>query len=470
MNKSTLLLSALAAGLACGVTFPALGAEPKNPPPPVYVGQTPTPPPAGTSPAPAGAAPAGNAPANAAPPPSAPAQSGAAKLEKLAMPIALHPDPLIAIILPASAYPLEIVQAARFVRNTNNISKIDEQSWDDNVKAVAKFPALIEKMDADLPWTMELGQAFVEQPKELMDTIQALRAKAQQAGTLKSSPQQVVTVTNVVVLQTNVTQVVTVTNQIVQVQPSNPQVVYVPSYPTTVYAPPPAYDPWAPLVTFGVGMAMGAIIANNCDWHGGGVWYGGHGDVDIDINNDINIDRDNVNIDRGNRGDRTTQRSGTGNRQGTAGARPTQQKWQPDQSRMRASGAPTTAQSRDARGWGGGSTQPAQRPGGGGAGTARASQLPSSGGGARPGAQPSVSGGQRPSSAPRSSSSWQSPAGSGNRAASSSSVNRGSSPSSSAFSGAGSGGARDFSSRGASSRGGGGMRGGGGRGGGGGRR
>ncbi len=106
-----------------------------------------------------------------APPPAAPAKRSASDLEKLAIPIALHPDPLIAIILPASAYPLEIVQAARFVKDTNNVPKVDAQSWDENVKAVAKFPELIAKMDADLTWTMNLGQAFVDQPKELMKPI-----------------------------------------------------------------------------------------------------------------------------------------------------------------------------------------------------------------------------------------------------------------------------------------------------------
>src|SRR5690349_1250151 len=84
---------------------------------------------------------------NPAPPPSAPPKRSDAELQKLVEPIALHPDPLIAVILPASAYPLEIVQAARFLKDTNNISKVDDQPWDDNVKAVAKFPELIAKMD-----------------------------------------------------------------------------------------------------------------------------------------------------------------------------------------------------------------------------------------------------------------------------------------------------------------------------------
>src|SRR5215471_17454131 len=119
--------------------------------------------------------------ANPAPPPSSPAKLSAAELEKLVLPIALHPDPLLAIILPASVYPLEIVQAARFVKDTNNIPKVDDQPWDDNVKELAKFPDMIAKMDTDISWTMQLGDAFVNQGKELMDTIQSLRGKAQKA-------------------------------------------------------------------------------------------------------------------------------------------------------------------------------------------------------------------------------------------------------------------------------------------------
>src|SRR5262245_541203 len=153
--------------------------------------------------------------ANPAPPPSAPAKRSAAELEKLAEPIALHPDPLIAMILPAAAYPLEIVQAARFVRDTNNIPKVDDQPWDDNVKAVAKFPELIAKMDQDLAWTVNLGQAFVDQPKEVMDAIQDLRSKAQKAGNLKTSDQQIVTVTHIVVQQNNVRAVVNLTKEII---------------------------------------------------------------------------------------------------------------------------------------------------------------------------------------------------------------------------------------------------------------
>jgi hypothetical protein len=147
----------------------------------------------------------------------------------------MHPDPLIAILLPASVYPLEIVQAARFVKDTNNIPKVDEQPWDENVRALAKFPDLIQKMNDDLTWTMDLGQAFLDQQKELMDTIQSLRGKAQALGTLKTTPQQIVVVTNTVIEKTVEQQVVYVTNTVVQIQPSNPQVVYVPTYPPSMY-------------------------------------------------------------------------------------------------------------------------------------------------------------------------------------------------------------------------------------------
>jgi hypothetical protein len=344
---------------------------------PQQAGAAPAPAPSsGTSGPPASAtAPVGQASTGTpAPPPSAPAQRSAAELEKLVMPIALHPDPLVAIVLPASVYPLEVVQAARFVKDTNNIPKVDQQSWDENVKAVARFPDLIAKMDADLGWTTELGKGFLDQPKELMDTIQSLRAKAKQAGTLQSSSQQVVSVTNEVVTVTNVTdvapQVVTVTNTVVQIQPSNPEVIYVPSYPSTVYYPPPSYvyDPYAPLVTFGVGMAMGAVIANNCDWHGGGVyvgrhgvaaWGGGYGDVDVDVDKNVNVNRtDNVNrnVNRTENANRSTTQSG--NRTANTGG--TQQKWQPDPNRVQNSGASASAQTRESRGWGSSSQSPQQ--------------------------------------------------------------------------------------------------------------
>jgi len=105
------------------------------------------------------AAPSANAApaANPAAPPSAPPEKSDADLDKLVAAIALYPDPLLATVLPASAYPLEIVQAARFVKDTNNIAKLDTQPWDDNVKAVAKFPDVINQMNDNIQWTATLG-------------------------------------------------------------------------------------------------------------------------------------------------------------------------------------------------------------------------------------------------------------------------------------------------------------------------
>ena len=290
--------------------------------------------------------------------------------------IALYPDPLLAVILPASAYPVDIVQAARFVANTNNLQKLDDQPWDENVKAVARFPSVIQKMSDELGWTVELGQAFVEQPLEIMDAIQSLRAKAQSVGTLQTTPQQVLIVTNAVVERTFETQTVFVTNTVVQIIPADPQVVYVPVYnPVIVYAPPPAYvyNPAAPLIAFGAGVVVGAILANNhCNWYYGGVYYGRGGFV----------------VWGGSRYGRypyyppppyyrpPPYRPPPGYRPPPPGYRPpgfpppgavppgrptpyASQQWQPDQSRLRksgASGAVASVGTMEERGWGSGAT------------------------------------------------------------------------------------------------------------------
>jgi hypothetical protein len=182
-----------------------------------------------------------------------------------------------------------------------------------------------------------------------MDTIQDLRSKAQKAGNLKTNPQQIVTVTNVVVLETNITEVVNVTKQIIEVAPANPSVVYVPSYAPAIYYPwYPYYAYPAPLVSFGVGfawgMAWGAAWGNHCNWGGG--------HVDIDINSNRNVNR---NTDRGRNTDRNTARSGD-RASNTARSGSGSRQWKPDQNRMRQSGA--SPSNREARGWGSGGTRP----------------------------------------------------------------------------------------------------------------
>jgi len=211
---------------------------------------------------------------------SSPIQRRPDDLEKLVAPMALYPDPLIAVMLPAATHPVEIVQAARFVANSGNPASLDGQPWDANVKALARFPSVIQKMHDDLAWTVELGQAFTQQPLEVMDAIQALRARAQSAGVLQTTPEQVVTVAKAVVERTYETQVVYVTNTVVEIRPANQEVIYVPTYnPAVIYAPPPAYvygSP-TPVIVFGAGVVAGPFLANYyCDWYYGGVYYG-HG-------------------------------------------------------------------------------------------------------------------------------------------------------------------------------------------------
>ena len=287
-------------------------------------------------------------------PPSAAPQRSASDLEKLVAPIALYPDPLIASLLPASAYPLEIVQAARFVKDTNNIAKLDAQPWDDNVKAVARIPEVITQMDNNIQWTSDLGDAFINQPKELMDALQTMRTKAQESGALKTTPQQTVNVTETVVTNIVEQKSVQVTKEIIEIQPAQPDVIYVPTYnPTVVYGaaypvaypgyyyPPAPYYPGtvaaASIVSFGAGMAMGAWMANGCDWNNGGCWNG-------NFHSDVNVNRDvNRNVNR------NTDRNRTANRDAN------RQKWQPNQNRLKNSGSTSSgAQNREARGFGSG--------------------------------------------------------------------------------------------------------------------
>ena len=195
------------------------------------------------------AVPATNAGTNAAGPPAAEETFSRAELEKLLAPIALYPDPLLAQLLPASAYPVQIVQAQRWLDKNkaavanNDYSGIDNQNWDPAVKALARFPDVIKMMSEDLDWTTDLGDAEVNQPQDVADVIQELRAKAQQNDTLKTTAQQTVTTTQ---------QTVTTASggsaqaSYIEIQPTDPATVYVPSYdPVSVYEP---YSGVAPLL------------------------------------------------------------------------------------------------------------------------------------------------------------------------------------------------------------------------------
>jgi hypothetical protein len=177
------------------------------------------------------------------------------ELEQIVAPIALYPDPLIAQILMASTYPLEIVQAERFAKANANLkgAQLDEalkkQTWDDSVKSLLSFPQVLTMMNEKLDWTQNLGDAFLASEKGVMDAVQRLRAKAQAAGNLKSTPEQTVTTEPAPPPPPGQVVVQQAPAQIITIQPANPQVVYVPTYnPTVVYGPwpYPAYPPYPP--------------------------------------------------------------------------------------------------------------------------------------------------------------------------------------------------------------------------------
>ncbi|HSK31259.1 MAG TPA: DUF3300 domain-containing protein, partial [Candidatus Limnocylindria bacterium] len=208
-------------------------------------------------------------------------------------PIALHPDDLIAQILMASTYPLEVVQAERWAKQNASLKgdaltkALEAQDWDPSVKSLVNFPQVLTMMSEKLDWTQKLGDAFIADQKTVLDTIQKLRAKAQAAGNLKTTKEQTVIVEE----------------KIIKIEPANPQVIYVPTYnPTVVYGawPYPAYPPYyyyppgyvaSSMFWFAAGVGMSAAWGyawGNCNWGGG--------DVNINNSRNTNINR---NIDRG---------------------------------------------------------------------------------------------------------------------------------------------------------------------------
>jgi hypothetical protein len=318
----------------------------------------------------------------------APAASGDAaqapspeQLDKLVGPIALYPDDLVAVILPASTNPLQIVQADRYLQKRKQDPKAPlDDSWDDSVKTLLNYPEVVKQMSNDLDWTAELGEAVVADQRAVFDAVQAFRRKAQAAGNLKSDDKQVVEVEK----------------EVIKIVPADPQVIYVPQYnPTTVvayssvpvygYYPAPYpsyYYPYAPGAALATGLIWGAAIG--AAWSGGRYGWGG--------NNEININR-NTNINTGDRG--------SGNR----GQRPSQgggQAWKSDKKpgQVRSgsgAGRPsqTSARVGDA-GRGGAGGGAGARPGGGAAGAgARPSAQPAGGGFGQGGArsQPGAGGG-----------------------------------------------------------------------------
>ena len=232
---------------------------------------------------------------NQSPPPPAADQQllKAEELDALVAPIALYPDTLLAQVLTASTYPLEVVQADRWSTENKNLkgdqlkAAAEKQSWDDSVKALVATPSVLTMMSTKLDWTQKLGDAILAQQPDVMDAVQRLRAKAQANKKLSSTKEQKVTVSQ----QQN--------KQYIAIEPTNPETVYVPYYnPAVVYGswPYPAYPPYyfgypgyVPGALLATGIAFGAGYALGRWGAAGGYWGGG---------NTINWNNNNININR----------------------------------------------------------------------------------------------------------------------------------------------------------------------------
>jgi hypothetical protein len=214
------------------------------------------------------------------------APMSAQELQSLVAPIALYPDALVAQILSAATYPDQIAVANAWMQQNKNLTgsalgqAVNGQSWDPSVKALTQFPSVLNNLAQNMVWTSQLGEAYHNQSSDVMAAIQTLRAQAKAAGNLKSGAQ-------ITVVQQS--------PQTIVIQPTNPQVVYVPEYnPTVIYGTPyvtPGYSTGdmvaTSLLSFGAGMAVGAMMSGgccgwgwsnwNCNWyHGGGAYYGNH--------------------------------------------------------------------------------------------------------------------------------------------------------------------------------------------------
>lgn len=193
--------------------------------------------------------------------PAADALYSDAELEQLLGPIALHPDVLLAEILPASTYPLEIVQAARWLKKNPRATVGDEQDWDKSVKALTRYPDVLEQLNEDIGWTEQLGEAFLAQPDAVFDSIQRLRQRADANGYLKDNDVQDI------VHETSSTNNTT----IIRIVHADPYYVYVPSYdPYYVYSSHRHYDHG---LHFGVGLLLGGWLHHTLDWHHRHLFY-----------------------------------------------------------------------------------------------------------------------------------------------------------------------------------------------------
>src|SRR4029078_4417949 len=240
------------------------------------------------------------------------------QLDQLVAPIALYPDPLLAQVLMASTYPLEVVQADRFAKENKKLKDeklkeaLEKQNWDASVKDLVSTPTVLATMGDKLDCTMKLGDAMLAQQADVMDAIQRLRAKAQANGKLETTKQQTETVKTVKQeADQHGADQQEADQQVIEIEPASTEVVHVPyydpavvygewsypEYPPYYYPPPSGYIVRGAIATglaWGTAYAVGREIWNdNIDWNGG--------DINIDVDRNTNIDRNvdrNTNIDR----------------------------------------------------------------------------------------------------------------------------------------------------------------------------
>jgi hypothetical protein len=238
------------------------------------------------------------------------------QLDSLVAPIALYPDALLSQTLVASTYPLEVVQLKQWLDQHKDLKgkaladAALKQDWDPSIQALAGLPDLVKQLADNIKWTTDLGNAFLAQQSDVMDAVQRMRKKAEDAGNLKSSEQQKV--------ETKVVE----NKQVVIIEQASPEVVYVPSYnPTVVYGapvypyppiayPPPGYYAAGMAISFGVGVAMGAFWSGGAGW---GCGWGGNNNVTINNNNNFVNNSNRQNINNANRGNRASTQPARGN-------------------------------------------------------------------------------------------------------------------------------------------------------------
>jgi hypothetical protein len=210
------------------------------------------------------------------------------QLESMVAPIALYPDPLLMQILMAATYPAEVVQAAAWVKENPGLNgktlddAIADKRWDVSVNSLTHAPKALELLAADTKWMQDLGDAFLAQQDDVLNAVQVMRVKACDLGNLKTTEQQKVVIEDRAAEPAPAdSYVVPPPSRVVRIEPVQPEVVYVPQYnPQLVYgyAPPSYYYPTiysypyftavvAPVITFGVGLAIGGFLWGDCDWH-----------------------------------------------------------------------------------------------------------------------------------------------------------------------------------------------------------